>query len=81
MAATPVVRLIFGPEFLAAAPALPVLGAAFVFICFGYLNGTLLTVLGLQRRLLDISLLALVVNVAGNLASRAGRSASWGPRG
>ena len=46
---TPVVRLIFGPEFTAAAPALPVLGGAFVFICFGYLNGSLLVVLGLQE--------------------------------
>jgi O-antigen/teichoic acid export membrane protein len=67
VAATPVVRLIFGREFLGAAPALPVLGAAFVFICFGYLNGQLLVVLGLQGKLMRISLLALVVNVCGNL--------------
>src|SRR5271166_3915514 len=67
-AATPVVLLIFGPEYVSAAPALPVLGGAFVFICYGYLNGSLLTVMGLQQRLLRISLLALVVNVAGNLA-------------
>jgi O-antigen/teichoic acid export membrane protein len=67
VAAEPLVRLIFGEEFAAAAPALPVLGGAFVLICFGYLNGNLLLVLGLQRRLLRISLLALVVNVIGNL--------------
>ncbi len=67
VAATPCVRLIFGPAFVPAAPALPVLCAAFVFICFGYLNGNLLVVLGLQRRLMLISLLALVVNVVGNL--------------
>jgi O-antigen/teichoic acid export membrane protein len=67
VAAKPIVRLIFGPEFTPAAPMLPVLGAAFVLICFGYLNGNLLLVLGLQRRLLRISLLALVVNVIGNL--------------
>ncbi len=66
-AAEPVVTLIFGSEFSQAAPALPVLGAAFVLICFGYLNGNLLLVLGLQRRLLRISLIALVVNVVGNL--------------
>lgn len=66
-AAGPVVRLIFGAEFAESAPALPVLGAAFVLICFGYLNGNLLLVLGLQQRLLRISLLALVVNIAGNL--------------
>jgi len=67
VASEPVVRLIFGQEFVAAAPALPVLVAAFVFISFGYLNGNLLVVLGLQRRLLSISLIALVVNVCGNL--------------
>jgi O-antigen/teichoic acid export membrane protein len=67
VAAGPVVRLIFGAEFSAAAPALPVLGGAFVLICFGYLNGNLLLILGLQRRLLRISLIALAVNLIGNL--------------
>jgi O-antigen/teichoic acid export membrane protein len=67
VAAAPVVRLIFGPAFVPAAPALPVLCAAFVFIAFGYLNGQLLVVLGQQKRMLYISLLALVVNVCGNL--------------
>jgi O-antigen/teichoic acid export membrane protein len=46
---------------------LPVLAGAFVLICFGYLNGNLLLVFGLQKRLLWISLIALVANVAGNL--------------
>ncbi len=67
VAARPVVRTIFGPEFLGAAAALPVLGAAFVFICFDYLNSNLLVVLGLQKRLALVSLVALVVNVVGNL--------------
>lgn len=67
VAAKPLVRLFFGPGYVAGAPALPVLAAVFVFICMGYLNGNLLTVLGLQRRLLRISLAALVVNVVGNL--------------
>jgi O-antigen/teichoic acid export membrane protein len=66
-AATPLMRLFYGREFLAAAPALPILGAAFIFICFGYLNDNLLVILGLQKRRLVISLVALVVNVAGNL--------------
>jgi O-antigen/teichoic acid export membrane protein len=66
-AATPLVRAIFGPEFVRAAPALPVLGGAFVLICFGYLNGNLLVVLGRQRKLLLVSLAALVVNLVGNL--------------
>jgi O-antigen/teichoic acid export membrane protein len=67
VAAGPVVRLIFGAEFSAAAAALPVLGGAFILICFGYLNGNLLLVLGLQQRLLRISVYALVVNLIGNL--------------
>ena len=67
VASTPVVRLIFGAQFVPGAPALPVLGAAFVFIAFGYLNGQLLVVLGLQTRLLRISVYALGVNVVGNL--------------
>jgi O-antigen/teichoic acid export membrane protein len=67
VAAEPVVRLIFGPDFSAAAPALPVLGGAFVLICYGYLNGNLLLVMGLQGRLLRISLVALAVNLIGNL--------------
>jgi len=65
--AEPVVRLVFGAEFAAAASALPVLGGAFVLICFGYLNGSLLAVLGLQSRLLRISVAALVLNLAANL--------------
>jgi O-antigen/teichoic acid export membrane protein len=67
VAATPLVRLFFGHAFLKAAPALPVLGGAFVCICFSYLNDNLLLVLGLQRRRLAIGLVALLVNVAGNL--------------
>jgi O-antigen/teichoic acid export membrane protein len=67
VAAEPVVRLILGPKFVSAAPVLPILGAAFVFICFDYLVSNVLVVLGLQRRLWVVSLLALVVNVVGNL--------------
>lgn len=67
VAATPVVRLLFGHAFVAAAPALPVLGGAFVCICFSYVNDNLLLILGLQRRRLLIGVIALVVNVAGNL--------------
>jgi O-antigen/teichoic acid export membrane protein len=66
VAAGPAVRLVFGAAYAEAAPALPVLAAAFVLICFGYLNGNLLLVLGLQRKLLRISLIALVFNLAGN---------------
>jgi O-antigen/teichoic acid export membrane protein len=67
VASSPLVRLIFGAQFVPSAPALPVLAAAFVFVAFGYLNGNLLVVLGMQRRFLRISLVALAVNLAGNL--------------
>lgn len=80
VAATPLVRLFFGDAFVPAAPALPVLGGAFVFICFDYLNGNLLLVLGKQWALMWISVIALVVNVAGNLAlvpSEGFMAAAW----
>jgi O-antigen/teichoic acid export membrane protein len=66
-AAEPFLSTIFGPEFASAWAALPILAGAFVLICFGYLNGNLLLVLGLQTRLLRISVAALVLNVIGNL--------------
>ncbi len=66
VASEPIVRLIFGSEFIEAAPALPVLGGAFVLICYGYLNGQLALVLGKQKRMLRISLIGLVANLAGN---------------
>ncbi len=68
VAARPSVVLVFGDQYATAATALPVLAGAFVLICFGYLNGNLLVVLGLQRKLLRISLVALVFNLAGNFA-------------
>lgn len=65
--AEPLVVLLYGSDFEAAAPALPVLAGAFVFICFGYLTTNLLLIVGLQRRLVGIGVLGLAVNVAGNL--------------
>lgn len=65
--AEPLVTLLFGDEFAPAAPALPVLSAAFVFICLGYLTGNLLLVTGLQRRMVVVSGAALVANIVLNL--------------
>lgn len=67
VAAKPILRLIFGEEFVPAANALPVLGGAFVVICFGYLVGNLLLVFGLIHRQVVIGVIGLVVNVIGNL--------------
>lgn len=65
--AQPLTVFLFGQSFADAAPALPVLAGAFVFICYGYLNSNLLLVIGLQKRLIITGLIALVLNVAGNL--------------
>jgi O-antigen/teichoic acid export membrane protein len=67
-AARPIVHLLFGDEFVAAAPALPVLIGAFVAICFGYLTGTMIILIGLQRRNVVLALIAFLVNVGLNLA-------------
>jgi O-antigen/teichoic acid export membrane protein len=67
-AAEPVMRLLFGPSFTAAAPALPILIGAFVVISASYPVDALVIVLGLQRRLAWYAAAALVVNVALNLA-------------
>jgi O-antigen/teichoic acid export membrane protein len=64
--ARPLTVLLYGEDFASAAPALPVLTGAFVFICFGYLTGNLVLIAGLQKRLVAIGLVGLVVNVAGN---------------
>jgi O-antigen/teichoic acid export membrane protein len=68
VAAVPVVRLIFGAGFVEAASILPVLGGAFVLICFGYVNDNLVLVLGKQKRRVVIGVIALIVNLIGNFA-------------
>jgi O-antigen/teichoic acid export membrane protein len=68
VAAEPLVLLLFGEDFSRSADALPILMAAFVTICFGYLAGNLVVVLELQRVFLRNAAIALVFNVALNLA-------------
>jgi O-antigen/teichoic acid export membrane protein len=67
VAAGPVVRLLFGAEFVHGQNALRILMGAFVAIGFGYVAGTMIVVLGLQRVFVRYALIALVVNVAFNL--------------
>ncbi len=67
VAAEPIVTLLFGDDFAPAAPALPVLGGAFTLICFSYLTGNLMLVLGLTRKMVTVALLAFAANIAGNL--------------
>jgi len=66
-ASGPAVELLFGNEFADAAPALPILMGAFVVICFGYLSGNMVIVLGLQRRYVAYALIGLFFNICLNL--------------
>lgn len=67
VAAKPFLELLFGTEFGAAAPALPILMAAFVLTAFGFLIGNLALVAGTQGRLVGIAAAALVFNVGLNV--------------
>lgn len=62
VAARPIMMLLFGPEFAAAAPALPVLAGAFISISFGYLVGNMVVILELQRRFAVYAAIGLVLN-------------------
>lgn len=63
----PLMRLLFGPEFAAAGPALSVLMIVFAISAFSYVAGDLVIVLRLQRRYIQYAVAGLVVNVALNL--------------
>ncbi len=67
VACEPVIRLLYGPEYHAAAPALPVLMGAFTVICCGYAFGLFTLVLDLQRKFARFAVVALVFNVISNL--------------
>lgn len=62
-----IVRLLFGAEFAAAAPALPLLMATFVVVSLGYLAGYLIIVYRLQRSFIVFALIALAFNLVANL--------------
>lgn len=67
VAAGPIVRLLFGPQFAAGAPAVPILAGAFVSISFGYLAGNMVVILELQRRFVRYAAIGLIVNATLNL--------------
>jgi len=62
-----IVTLLFGASFSDAGPALPILMGAFVSISFGYLAGSMVVILELQRKFLGYAAIALVLNVVLNL--------------
>jgi O-antigen/teichoic acid export membrane protein len=67
VAARPTMTFLFGPQFAAAAPALPILAGAFVSISFGYLAGNMVVILELQRRFVRYAAVGLIVNAALNV--------------
>jgi O-antigen/teichoic acid export membrane protein len=67
VAAEPLVRLLFGAEFDAAAQAVPVLMGAFVLICLNYLVSYAALVTERQGRLVWIASVTLVFNVVANV--------------
>jgi O-antigen/teichoic acid export membrane protein len=67
VAAAPVLHLLLGPAYVSGAGGLQILMAAYVVVCFGYVSGNMLIVLGRQRRFAIYALVGLVVNVAFNV--------------
>jgi O-antigen/teichoic acid export membrane protein len=67
VASAEIVNLLFGPEFVQGHNALKILMGAFVAICFGYVGGSMIVVLRLQRMFIRYAVIALVINVGLNL--------------
>jgi O-antigen/teichoic acid export membrane protein len=65
--ARPLMRLLFGPAFAAAGPALSVFMLVFAISAFSYVAGDLVIVLRLQRRYIVYATVGLIVNVGLNL--------------
>jgi O-antigen/teichoic acid export membrane protein len=80
VASRPLLRLLLGPQFVSAAGALPILMGAYIAICWGYVAGNMVILLGLQARFIRYALFALVLNIGLNLAlvpSDGYRAAAW----
>jgi O-antigen/teichoic acid export membrane protein len=67
VAAKPLIRLLFGSQFESGAGAFPVLMAAYVVICFGYVSGNMVIPTNLQRRYVRYAIVGLIVNVGFNV--------------
>jgi O-antigen/teichoic acid export membrane protein len=66
-AAGAIVDLLLGPAYHAGTSALPVLMAAFVPICIGFVGGNMVLATGLQRRYIYYAVIGLLVNVVLNV--------------
>ena len=62
-----IIHHLYGGQFMRAAASLKVLGPASAILCFGYLQGSALTSIGLERRQLAITAAGLSANVGLNL--------------
>ena len=67
VASAEIVNLLFGPDFVQGHNALKILMGAFIAICFGYVGGSMIIVLRLQRIFIRYAVVALVINVGLNL--------------
>jgi O-antigen/teichoic acid export membrane protein len=67
VAAKPLIQLLFGSTFAQGADAFPILMAAYVVICFGYVSGNMVIPTDLQRRYVNYAIVGLVVNVGLNV--------------
>jgi O-antigen/teichoic acid export membrane protein len=67
VAAEPLVILLFGKQFASAANGLPILMAAYVVICFGYISGNMVIATDLQRRYVRFAIFGLAFNVIFNV--------------
>jgi O-antigen/teichoic acid export membrane protein len=67
VASEPLVKFLFGASFAPAANGLPILMAAYVVICFGYISGNMVIATDLQRRYIRFAVVGLVFNVVFNL--------------
>ncbi len=68
VAAEPMLRLLYGDAFVAAAGTFPVVMGSFVISCWGAVSASMVIILGLQARFVRYVALGLGVNVALNLA-------------
>ncbi len=65
--ATPLLRLMFGPQFAAAGPALAILMIVYAISAFSYMAGDLVIVLRMQRRYIAYAVAGLIANVGLNV--------------
>lgn len=78
------IQRIYGAQFLPSATSLKVLGPASALLCLGYLQGSALTSIGLERSQLTITAVGLLTNVGLNLwliPSLGGVGAAWATLG